>query len=285
MTSGVNIYEKSALGKLTRIAGSSQATIFRTAKAVLSGVPLAYKQYSEKHRTTVSFGVLTRLTGILFELPADLADDLLTRAAWPVALVRDGGSFSGFLMPEARSEFWGKVQHANNELTDVTARLEYLLNPEGSAAYGLLDLSNDDRIVLLGHVADSMALMHRFGLTIPDLSPRNILFSASPNPKSFIVDCDSFSLNGSCATPIMTTVGWDAPGTTSEDLATTSADSYKYGLLVLRILNRDQSLARYESDYARRVPSQLAGLLNRALGPIESARPAMAEWSVTLKAC
>ena len=165
------------------------------------------------------------------------AERLVSIAAWPCALVEDAGTPTGFVMPAIPDEFFIPLTTAKG-VSSTTAEFQHLLNhPSVLAARGI-DLDDAQRYSLLREVASGLAFLHKHGVCVGDISPKNLLFSLTPSEAVYFIDCDAMRINAVSALPQMETPGWDAPA--GEELATIYSDTYKLGLLALRLLAGDQ---------------------------------------------
>ncbi|BBA95450.1 putative serine/threonine protein kinase [Actinacidiphila reveromycinica] len=237
-----------------------------------------YKAY--RRDIDVDAAVLEEMTGFLSGLPAAERSFLDERLAWPAALVEDGGRVTGFLMRRVPGRFLLDPgdPHA------PTAAMQFLLNGSAHlrnmAAVGhrgalRFDTGPADRLGLLADVARTIDTLHRNGAVVGDLSPKNLLVALSPDPRVLLIDCDSMRLRGRSAVPPVETGSWAVP--CGEDPATEDSDAYKYGLLAVRLFNRDQSST--DPGPLRAVSPELAALAQRALDEGEPhSRPRVREW-------
>src|SRR5207253_7772045 len=130
-----------------------QGIVFRASNARLHDRLLAYKQYHEDVVDEIDFDVIRRLITVLLAQSSSVAELLLHRTAWPVALVRRGARFTGVLMPMASKPFFG---NAGSPPRTVLSRMEYLLNSSDMHAYRSLALGPKRRLTLLLHFAQPM---------------------------------------------------------------------------------------------------------------------------------
>ena len=282
-SANIKIVDQSELGVLRSIGEGGQGIVYSTPGVDLKwGLPVAYKAYHQSVRGEVRYESLARMIARVNQMDSVQAEKLLNRCAWPVALVRDSNGFCGFLMPLAPPTFTGEVVHAANSATKVVCRLEFLLNDEGLAPYVRLELDTLARLRLLQHVAETLGLLHEIGASVPDVSAKNLLYSPLDPFRSFYVDCDSMTIDGTSAHMLGETLDWSAGHIKGGDPAVHSADLYKFGLLVLRVLERQQSRASYDPTSSK-VPKSLRQILERALDPGVSHRPSASAWSDALK--
>ena len=72
---------------------------------------------------------------------------------------------------------------------------QHLLNDDGFLVRRHLAVSDRRRYELLGEVARALAVFHRHGIAVGDLSPKNLLYSHQ-GTGVYIVDCDAMRFRG-----------------------------------------------------------------------------------------
>lgn len=239
----------------------------------------AFKEYHPTFALKVDHSFLLQLIGLPDRLPREEAAWVLAHTAWPRAAVMNRGSVRGVLMKRAPERF---SFDANNLVRGTTRRqfsLEFLLNSDSYTAALGLHVDVTQRIRLLLNLAKTLELLHSAGVAVGDLSPKNILVTNDSARECFLIDCDSFSIGGISALPQTQTVDWQSID--GEAKSTPEGDSYKFGLLVARLFNRDQTsldLSLLTSDR-----SALAALVRRSFSETPGARPTLAEWRRSLQ--
>jgi hypothetical protein len=135
-------------------------------------------------------------------------------------------------------------------------------------------IDDHDRLRLLSFLAGSLHRLHRMGIAIGDLSPKNLLWQTANRPACFFIDCDAMRFAGSSALPQAETPDWVLPP--GEELGTAPGDCYKLGLLAIRLFNRSQS--SLEPGPLNAISPTL-GSLARLSGSIDPAqRPRPVAW-------
>lgn len=261
----------------TALGTGGQGAVHATT-AEYDGAPLVFKRYNSSARTSLDAGALERMTRAVAALDDHDRKQWLGVFAWPLCTVIDGGSTLGFLMPAVPDGFYTTLR-TGTRTRRVLAELQHLLNSAAFISARGIVLSRRDQFQLLVAVAEALTLLHRNGFAVGDLSPRNLLFStAGDHARVYFVDCDAMATHTSSATPQAETPGWGLPP--GEPLATQAGDSYKFGLLALRLLAGDQDT---------RDPSQvpldagsLQPLVQRALTAAPDQRPKPADWIPSL---
>lgn len=210
--------------------------------------PAVYKEYDPDILPSVDAAALASMVGLLTELGAAEGEWLCERIAWPVTVVEDHGRTVGFLTRATPDRF-----------------LETFADLLNDDRYG-----ERDRLSLLNDLASVLHRLHRIGIVVGDLSPRNLLFTMHPRPECFFVDCDAMQLRG---------VGV-LPGT--EEKATRASDVYNFGLLAVRLFARDETSTDPAALAA--VHPALAALARTSLDPDPAQRPTLVYWTELLSA-
>ena len=92
----------------------------------------------------------------------------------------------------------------------------------------------------------------------------NLLLSLTPHEAIYFIDCDAMRINGVSALRQVETPGWDIPA--GEELATIYSDTYKLGLLALRLLAGDHH-TKNPHQLPGGTPSQLRQIITDTLTP------------------
>ena len=284
MTQTSSPLDRSSLGSLKLLGSGGQGSVYHAPGVRINfAAAVAFKEYKPEWRASVDFGALEAMTEFLGRRSFDEGTELVARVAWPAKLVADHGAPVGFLMPEVPADFRTSLRLPSGATEQRLADLQLLLNPEAYLARVGLAVSERDRYLLGAEVAESLAILHGHGIAVGDLSPKNILFSLTPNPRCFFVDADAMRLSGRGALPQAETPDWEISTVSSEELATKATDRYKLGLLVLRLLAGDQS-TRDPRSLPRSAPAAIRDLVVRALDRGPTYRPAAADWVAPLRA-
>ena len=272
------------LGSLRRLAAGGQGEVFLApALRMQYASSLVFKRYLPGVVGSLDVGVLESMPGYLESLPFADGMELLSLAAWPCRLVEDGGRVAGFVMPAIPDAFHVQMRKSSGPSREL-AEFQHLLNDESFLARRQIALSDRRRYELLREAARALGVFDRHGIAVGDLSPKNMLFAFAPQPAVYFIDCDAMRFQGRSVTPQMETPGWEVravnPG---EELATAASDSYKLGLLALRLLAGSQD-TRDPSRLPRSVPADVRKLVTTALSTSPAARPAPADWITPLGA-
>ncbi len=202
---------------------------------------MVYKEYKPGVLATVNRENLAKMPDFLEGLGVTRANKLIDIAAWPCAVVSHSGTTRGFVMPAIPDRFFIELNFATGRRR-VAAEVQHLMNPRQVDLNRGLVISDRQRVEVLGAIADAVSTMHSYGITIGDISPKNLLFSLKPSVAAYFIDTDAMKVGGRTVAQQMETPGWTVPA--GEPLATVQSDLYKLGLLVLRILQRGAVLQR-----------------------------------------
>ncbi|MFI9614084.1 hypothetical protein ACIHCM_20875 [Streptomyces sp. NPDC052023] len=209
------------------------------------------------------------------------------RMTWPSAMVYTGRPperlppsqnagmrVAGFLMPRVSPAY----ELHSPTLAEVKLQaLEFLLNGDDFAVRIGLDVDDAQRLALLLDLARTLDRLHHNGVTVGDLSPKNILFTLIGTPKCLLIDCDSMRCRGRDVMQQVETNGWEVP---EQEKATVASDSWKFALVAARLFNRDQDST--DLSPLRAVSTELANLASRGTMRDPVRRPAMGEWLTVL---
>lgn len=246
------------------------------------GWEVAYKEYNAAVLPQLDAAALAASVALPGELSAAEGRWLCEKTAWPAALVERQGSVSGFLMRRVPDRFLFTLQSLGGTTPGAPrlANLEYLLNSDDYVARIGLSVSERDRLLLLTDLAATLTRLHRIGITVGDLSPKNLLFTTGTPPECFLIDCDAMRLRGTGVLPQAETPDWQIPD--GEEKATRASDVYKLALLAVRLFARDQT-SRDPAALAS-VSPELSDLARAGLDPDPARRPSPAQWAEQLAA-
>lgn len=299
---------RAALGRLERLGQGGTAWVYRVPEFSLPGEGrLVYKEYRAAVRAKANPallpGLLT-LTEFRARLPTDRRDRLDQRTVWPLVVVTgDDGAALGIVMREIPAEFFqGKKPR----------ELQLLFHSDDDARQqGLPQFGMHERLVICARIAATYMLLHRLDIIVGDVSPRNIVFTLGDSPRLLAVDTDSARVKGTRgalgAQPH--TPAWEPPeALTAKRLLdqgrrsgrasavelrghadtwqrqTKQTDVYKFGLMVLRVIDYGRRCTRKrDPERARRLLRERAGpgpadLLTRSLDADPAVRPTMEDW-------
>ncbi|HEU5354985.1 MAG TPA: hypothetical protein VFU65_11010 [Actinocrinis sp.] len=242
--------------------------------------PVVYKEYLPAVLPSVRIDALRQMADLVPSLPYADGIWLAGETSWPAALVEKQGRISGLLMRAVPDEFQFdfRTLGASGE-TRKLANVEFLLNPDAYVANIGLRISERDRLRLLAAIAGTLDRLHGLDIAVGDLSPKNLLFSTSPETKCFVIDCDAMRLRGVSAMEQVETPGWQIPR--GEEKATRHSDAYKFALLAVRMFARDQTTA--DTGPLGRISANLEQLARDGLRDDAARRPPPGGWIDELK--
>ena len=98
-------------------------------------------------------------------------------------------------MPAIPEEFFIALATVKG-VSSSTAEFQHLLNHASVLAARDITLDDAQRYSLLREVASGLAFVHKHGVCVGDISPKNLLFSLSPHEAVYFIDCDAMRING-----------------------------------------------------------------------------------------
>lgn len=248
--------------------------------SVNGGWDVVYKEYAPAVLPALDAAALTAQVALTASLSTAEGRWLCEKTAWPAAVVERAGRPCGLLMRLVPDRFrfayrpLGGASRGDRRL----ANLEFLLNDDAYVAGVGLRVSERNRVLLLADLAATLTRLHRIGIAVGDLSPKNLLFATAARPECFLVDCDAMRLRGASALPQAETPDWQVPP--GEEKATPSSDSYKLALLAVRLFARDQTTTDPAALAA--LDPTLGDLARAGLSADPVRRPAPAAWAERL---
>ncbi|MFI5704619.1 DUF4189 domain-containing protein [Streptomyces xanthochromogenes] len=270
-----------------QLGQGGQGTVHQVANKKINeadngGWDVVYKEYSADVLSQLDTAALEAAVALIGEPGFTDGKWLCDKTAWPAAVVQRHGRACGFLMRTVPDRFYFTLRSLNGSApgTRRLANLEYLLNGDSYVAGIGLVISDRERLGLLADLATTLARLHRIGITVGDLSPKNLLFTTAPRPECFLIDCDAARLRGVTVLPQAETPDWQLPA--GEEKATRPGDVYKFTLLAIRLFARHQTAT--DPTALAGVGSALADLARAGLDPDPSRRPTPAQWAEQLAA-
>jgi serine/threonine protein kinase len=275
-----HMIQRDKLGMLSKIGQGGQGVVYRAPNVKTKFADsMVYKEYKAPSRTEIDFTALTAMPALVEEaLTYSQGERLISSAAWPCAIVEDAGTPTGFVMPAIPDEFFIPLTTVKGVST-TAAEFQHLLNhPSVLAARGIT-LNDAQRYALLRETASALAFLHKHGVCVGDISPKNLLFSLTPHEAVYFIDCDAMRINGVSALSQVETPGWNAPS--GEELATIYTDTYKLGLLALRLLTGDQDTTNRQ-HLPSATPTLLRQIITDTLTNPPHRRPLPEAWTYVL---
>jgi hypothetical protein len=269
--------QRSQLGALTKIGQGGQGIVYDAPgfKTKFTN-SMVFKEYKPEALRAMDFDALTAMPELVEEsMSYEDAERLVSLAAWPCALVEDDGRPIGQVMPAIPDQFTMPLTTAKG-VSQVNAEIQHLLNHSSMLQARGIKVTEVQRYSLLRAIAADLAFLHDNAICVGDISPKNLLFALSPQEASYFIDCDTMGINGISALPQVETPGWEVPQ--GEPLATVYSDSFKLGLLALRLLVGDQDV-RDPKRLPLKTPSLLTKLITDALTQPAERRPLPTAWT------
>jgi serine/threonine protein kinase len=274
------VIARDKLGPRAKIGQGGQGVVYRAPNVKTKfAASMVYKEYKTAARADIDFTALAAMPALVEEsLTYAQAERLVSIAAWPCAIVDDADTPTGFVMPAIPDEFFISLTTAKG-VSSTAAEFQHLLNHSSVLAARGIDIDDAQRFTLLREVASGLVFMHKHGVCVGDISPKNLLFSLKPHEAVYFIDCDAMRINGVSALTQVETPGWQVPA--GEDLATIYSDTYKLGLLALRLLAGDHDTTNPQ-HLPSTTPSLLRQIITDTLTKQPQSRPLPEAWSYVL---
>lgn len=271
----VNRIERDKLGELSRISRGGQGIVYNAPSVATNfTAEMVYKEYTNQSLQTLDVDVLDAMPSFLESLSANDGQRLLSIAAWPCATVQAKGTLTGFVMPKLSSDFFITLNTAKGPGSSL-AEMQHLLNPPEFLNKLGIAITDEQRCSLLRETASALVFLHANRICVGDLSPKNLLFRLEP-PAVHFIDCDAMRVNGRSVLPQADTPSWWTPD--GEEKATPQSDTYKLGLLALRLFAGEQHL-KDPASLPARTPHLLRQLITETLTRPAPKRPAPLAWT------
>ncbi|SHN47119.1 hypothetical protein [Cryptosporangium aurantiacum] len=232
---------------------------------------VVYKEYRPEWRDRVDAGVLRDLVRFRRTAGSVTRQFLDERTAWPETVVERDGRAVGFLMQRVPAAFLRPLALPG---TGQPCQVQHLLNDEDYLRRAGVEVDDLWRLAFLRDVAETLSVLHRFGVAVGDLSPLNVYPNLDGTPRCFFVDCDAMALRGRSVLPQAQTGGWAAPPGAA--LATEQSDAYKLALLAVRLFAGDQQTQ--DPAALSRASARLGALARTGLTADVGTRPAPVDW-------
>jgi hypothetical protein len=242
------IIQRSQLGTLTKIGEGGQGDIFQLGPAVSKLVkydaPVVAKKYHahKPPRAGAADALVGRATWIR-SCDEQARTELLQAAAWPLAVVKDGASLWGIVMPDMRPRYAAQMTLPSGGVKQILVSLEHVLKDDPYLKRRFdVAFDNSSRARVAEAMAKSLAILHRHGIVASDLSQANVLVGLKKPHHVTFIDCDSMVFQGREALTVVETPGWYMTGKFGEQPTTKAADQYKLALAIMRLFARSQSV-------------------------------------------
>lgn len=231
-----------------RLGEGGAAEVHRCKTA--DGGRMVLKRYTEEGLKGLDAAALRDLIDWPARIGVEARDKLMAMSAWPQAVVVNGPDVIGVLMDEAPTRFFrtrdGELRPRHFSIVAV--------RKEQAEKRGYPYYDFPQKIARLGHLLAELQFLHSNGIVVGDLQTNNIL-TTSPEPDStgvvttenFMLDCDSFIVNGRAAFPPMDPINTRPPYPVEGHSAIT--DLYKFALLTIRCLS--ENLAADKIQYEK----------------------------------
>src|SRR5271156_5098252 len=102
------VIERDRLGALTKIGQGGQGVVYGAPNVKTKfAAAMVYKEYKAQTLSEIDFTALAAMPALVEDsLSYAQAERLISMAAWPCALVHDGATPTGFVMPAIPDDFF-----------------------------------------------------------------------------------------------------------------------------------------------------------------------------------
>jgi serine/threonine protein kinase len=280
--------KKADLGRLESLAEGGFGKVYRVPDYHLQGDPadLAYKEFTKEEAQQAH----ASQTAVAFRDNLSTAERaaLDPYAAWPRAVVEDGRTVVGLLMPLIPPDFFCElIDDKTGDRGTAPREMQWLIATQAQRDAADIDLSSVDktqRITLLAQLVYAVRRLHKHGWVFGDLSFKNAVFAVNP-PRMMLIDCDAAASVSDPRRKQVHTPFWvppecqHVPGQVHLDVQDTVTDVYKLGLAILRCLSPGKGAASATSParVAQELDAAGLDLIARAVGSARRARPTSKE--------
>ena len=290
----VPVIELSALQMGEKIGDGGEGEVY-----LVSNKPSdVFKVFKDSVRSELNEGGLAATIGLLDSMAPHDRAFITSRAVWPHTLVKDKGSFGGFLMPLLPSDYFclhggkGSPIEGMNDWNKLTFRKAWMNNPNlesnspalwypAGKDFDSLNANEKKKRVsllkLLKDLAQVFETLHKHNIVVGDVSGRNILWSRQTGDSVMLIDCDGCRIDKTVGvTKAKQSPEWFDPhlnGPTNIE-----SDLYKMAIAIYRGYFSD-SLGKPENNsvpLASNADREIQRLALRGVG--QSARPTASEW-------
>jgi hypothetical protein len=233
------------------------------------------------YKSSVRFNARTLDKIVAFPdgLNAGDRDWLMATSAWPWAVATANGVSRGLLMRVVPGVYEFNFPGITLSGRDMLCTVEFLLNSDSYTSRAGISVNERDRLNFLGGLAETVSRLNTLGVVVGDLSPKNLLFNPNSYSDCFLIDCDAVALNGESALDQVDTPDWEVPP--GEKKGTEASDSYKFGLLAIRLFAKDQSSRDISAISALSPELGRLAALSQDSDPLK--RPAPSSWVSALQ--
>ena len=208
------VIPRDKLGALTKVGQGGQGVVYRAPNAKTKfAAAMVYKEYKtpnpsrdQLHRPGRHARPGRGIT-VLQPRPNDSSQWRPGRA--PSS--RTTATPTGFVMPAIPDDFFVPLTTAKGTCEHRRRIPAPTQPPIGTGRPRHRPSTDAQRYTLLREAASALAFLHKHGVCVGDISPKNLLFSLTPHEAIYFIDCDAMRINSISALPQMETPGWDIP--------------------------------------------------------------------------
>jgi len=261
-----------------------------------------FKVFKNSVRSELNESGLASTISLLDSMAPQDRAFITSRAVWPHTLVKDKGSFWGFLMPLLPNDYFclhggkGSPIEGMNDWNKLTFRKAWMNNPNlesnspalwypsGKDVDSLNAAEKKKRVSLLKLLKDLSQVfetLHKHKIVVGDVSGRNILWSRQTGESVMLIDCDGCRIDQTVGvTKAKQSPEWFDPHLTGP--TNIESDLYKLAIAIYRGYFSD-SLGNPGFNSVQLVSNadiEIQRLSLRGVGQLP--RPTATEWFQTL---
>lgn len=214
----------------------------------------------------------------------DTRNRLIRTTSWPESLVVREGETIGYTMSLAPDEFWTTATTVAGESPRLRT-VDLLMQPSDRLERLTGDsVAMTSRLAVLKALAEAILFLHNLGITIGDLAPRNVAYTAKDGGRVFLIDTDGFSVGAVAAFPALETTGWSTAELIGQaERRQAATDVLKFAAIALRTIASDPTVFfRDVEQLPGGAESAFASLFERSFEKEAESRPGIGEWCEAL---
>ena len=142
------LIQRDRLGVLTKIGQGGQGVVYGRRSKTKFASSMVYKEYKAEAPAEIDFSALAAMPALVEDsLSYAEAERLISIAAWPCAIVEDGGTPTGFVMPAIPQDFFISLTTVKG-VSSTSAEFQHLLNRASVLAARGIDINDVQRFSL-----------------------------------------------------------------------------------------------------------------------------------------
>jgi DNA-binding helix-hairpin-helix protein with protein kinase domain len=272
---------RSRLGVIGHELGrGGQARVYALPEMFLPDAPglLVFKEY--RNRSTPPHG-LRSLVAVRNRLDTTKRDRLDALTCWPLRVVEDESAVRGVILRLIPPSFLQErvLPGTLTRKNDPREVQNLIVDPRMTRRLGMPCPTIEQRLTICRDFAAAVHFVHRLGLVIGDINPRNALYRIPDRPSIMLLDCDAIRVRGNMSVVAqLNAPDWEPPE--GGRALTQATDRYKLGLFVLRCLSpgKQASISLDPTRANAALDAEGRVLMHAALSRAPEQRPTAQDW-------